>query len=268
MEEATARRNRDGGWPRARALVREAGDGAEIALAARVIGTDRAWALEAARPFPAASTIKLLILVAVFRDVDAGRLDPDAPWPVDPRAVVPGSGVLGWLRPGLRLPLVDLAYLMVAISDNTASNLLLDAVGVDRVRAVIADLGLAATQLNRRFLGRSPDPGEPENLTSAADLVALLAAIADGTAAEPASCASMRALLALQQDRDRLARRLPPDVAFGGKSGTLPGLVHDAGLLATSAGTLAVAVLSRGLADRFAADELIGRIALALLDEV
>lgn len=256
------------GWARVLALAQDAGIGAEIAVAARLVGTDRAWALRADRLFPAASTIKLALLVACFREVDAGRLDLDAPRLVDPAAVVPGSGVLAWLRPGLRLPLADLVYLMVAVSDNTASNLLLDAVGPDRVRATIADLGLVGTALNRRFLGRLPLPGEPENLTAAVDLAALLAAVAAGTAARPASCGRMRLILALQQDRDRLARRLPSEIAFAGKSGSLPGLVHDAGLLGTPVGPLALAVLTRGLPDPYAAEELIGQIALAMVDEV
>ena len=257
----------DRGWRRVEALAREAGDGIEIGVAARLVGTERAWRLAADRPFPAASTIKTAILVALYREVDAGRLSLDDTRPVDQAARVPGSGVLTWMRPGLSLPLADLAYLMIAVSDNTASNLLLDAVGIDRVRATIAELGLAATALNRRFLGRAPGPGEPENVASAADLATLLAAIAAGTAAAPGSCARMRATLALQQNRDRLARYLPPTVSFAGKSGTLLGLVHDTGLIATPFGPFAVAVLTRGFADPYAAHDLIGRIALALLDE-
>lgn len=256
------------GWARALALAGVAGEGAEIAVAGRLVGTERAWGLAANRPFPAASTIKLAILVALFRAVDAGRLDLGECRTVGASDAVPGSGVLAAMTPGLALPVADLAYLMVAISDNTASNVLLDVVGFAAVRQTMADLGLSGTALNRRFLGRMPGPGEPENVTTAADLAALLAALAGDTAASPASCARMRDLLALQQDRDRLARRLPPEVAFGGKSGSLPGLFHDAGLLSSTAGTLAVAVLTRGITDRYAAAETIGQIAVALLEDV
>jgi beta-lactamase class A len=248
-------------------LAAEAGEGVEIGVAAHWVGTTRRWSLAGDDPFPAASTIKLAILVALFREVDAGRLDLNERLAVDAAAPVPGSGVLGWLSPGLSLSLADLAYLMIAVSDNTASNLLLEAVGMDRVGVTIADLGLRATALNRRFLGRAPDPGEPENVTSAADLVSLLTAIAEGTAATPTSCERMRALLALQQDRDRLARYLPSGVEFGGKSGTLPGLAHDAGLLSTPGGTLAIAVLTRGFSDPYLAEGTIGAMGVAMLDE-
>jgi len=242
--------------------------GAGLGVAARLVGRDRAWRWDADRVFPAASTIKLAVLVAAFRDVDAGRLDLDRMVSIEPGAVVGGSGVLAWLRPGLVLPLADLLYLMVAVSDNTASNLVIDAVGLDRIAAVVADLGLRQTALARRFLGRLPDPGQPENLTTAADLVELLSAIAADRAARPAACARMRDLLALQHDRDRLARRLPPAIPFGGKSGSLPGLAHDAGLLDTPAGPLAVAVLTSGVADPYAAHELIGQVALGVVEEV
>lgn len=256
------------GWDAIEAAVRQLSTDEEVGLAALLVGTSRRWAISADRQFPAASTIKLAILVALFQEIDAGRLELSQPCPVDPRAVVPGTGVLCEMQPGLTLPLADVAYLMIAISDNTASNLLLDLVGIECVRRTIADLGLAATVLGRRFLGRSPAPGEPENLTCAADLVTLLGAIAADTAAAASACARMRDLLAGQQDRDRLARWLPPDRPFGGKSGTLPGLAHDSGLIETPAGTLTVAVLTRGFTDPYAAHQLIGRIALGVLDEV
>jgi len=256
------------GWNEIEAAVRQLPTTDVVSVAAHLVGTSRRWALAADRPYPAASTIKLAILVALFQEVDAGRLRLTDACLVDPDAVVPGTGVLFALQPGLTLPVADLAYLMVAISDNTASNLLLGLVGIERVRQTIGDLGMAATVLGRRFLGRSPATGAPENLTTATDLVTLLTAIAENRAASPAACARMRDLLARQQDRDRLARWLPADTPFGGKSGTLPALVHDSGLIETPAGMLAVAVLTRGFADPYAADAFIGEVALAMLDEL
>ena len=254
------------GWDRVAALARTTDPGVEVAVAARLVGTDRVWAIDGAKPFPALSTIKTAILVALHREVDAGRLRLADERTVTAAAKTPGSGVLALLRDNLALTLADLATLMIAVSDNAASNLVLDAVGLDRVRATIVGLGLSGTALNRPFLGRAPEPGEPDNVTTAADLAALLAAIAEDTAASPAACARMRATLALQQDRDRLARYLPDALPFAGKSGTLPGLVHDSGLIETAAGPLSLAVLTRGFADRYRAEEAIGRIALAAID--
>ena len=198
-----------GDWEAVRRIAAEAGPEASVAVGARVVGTDRRWELNGELAFPAASTIKAAILVALYREVDTRRLDLETEVDVTPEAKVPGSGVLMWMRDGLRLTVADLACLMIAVSDNTASNVLLNLVGMDRVRATIADVGLSGTALNRRFLGRAPAPDEPDNWTTAADLAALFEAIATDRAAAPASCAAMRATLALQQHRDRVPRLLP-----------------------------------------------------------
>jgi beta-lactamase class A len=256
------------GWSRVKSLVKNQPREVAITLSARLIGTDRAWRIDDERIVSAASTIKVAILVALHREGDAGRLDLHQPWRIEPTAVVGGSGILASLLPGLSLPLVDLAYLMIAISDNTASNVLLDLIGLEQMRVTIGELGLTRTELNRRFLGRLPDPGQPDNVTSAADMATLLAAIATDQAASATSCARMRHLLGLQQNRQRLGRRLPAHVGFAGKSGSLPGLVHDTGILTTAAGPLVVAVLTTGFGDPYAADELIGQFGLALVDEV
>ncbi len=222
------------------------------------------WQMNGEQRFPAASTIKLAILVATARAFDAGLLRPDEVVPISPASRVPGSGVLTWLNDDLRLSIVDLAYLMIAISDNTASNVLIDALGEARIRNEITALGLAGTELNRRFIGRLPDPHEPENWTTAADLVMLLVKIATGAAASPERCRWMRDVLALQQHRDRLARSLPPGVTFAGKSGSLPGMVHDTALLTGPGDTIAVAVLTtQGVDDAYAADSVLGVIGQA-----
>lgn len=206
-------------------------------------------------PFPATSTIKLAILISLAEAFDAGRLAIDQPVSVSPDDKVAGSGVINWLHDGLVLTLDDLAWLMIAISDNTASNLLIDRVGFDAVRATCARLGASRSVLNRHFM-RPADP----NLVTAADLVLLLSAIAVNRAASPERCSWMRRLLADQQLRDRLARRLPDDVEFAGKSGWQDAISHDCGLLTGPGGTVAVAVLTRGFTDPHEAAAFIGRI--------
>ena len=254
-----------GKMPGVEAILATAGPSVDVAVAVRAIESGTSWAVNGETPFPAASTIKAAILVALYRAVDAGRVDLERRVAVDAAAKVLGSGVLTWLADGLALSIRDLAFLMIAISDNTASNLVIDAVGLAAVRATIADLGLRGTELNRRFIGCLPDPGMPENWTTAADLAHLFAAIATDRAASPAACAAMRATLALQQHRARLPRLLPETFAYAGKTGSLPGIAHDAGLVTTPRGTLALAILTRGCADPWVADELIGRVARAAI---
>lgn len=254
-------------WARVAGLSDGLDGGRRVSIAARRMEDGREWALDADRVYPAASTIKTPILIAVYRAVEQGTLSLDEPRPIAPADRVVGSGVLSWMSPDLLLPLRDHAYLMIAISDNTASNVMLGAAGEERVREVLAELGMTGTSLGRRFLGRMPGPDEGENYTCASDLMRMIAALVDDTAASPASCAAMRALLSLQQDSDALARRLPAAVTFAGKSGWNDAIRHDSGLLSGPNGQLAVAVLTDGFTDRHEADELIGRIGAALVEE-
>lgn len=258
-----------GGWVGVKELARTLAPETqvELGIAAAIVDGGRWWSLNGQKSFPAASTIKVAILVALAQALDAGRLSLDERREVSPEAVVQGSGVLLGMEPGLSLSLADFAYLMIAVSDNTASNVLIDADGLERIQQSIAGFGLTTLALNRRFLGRLPSPGEPENYASASDLRNLLLAIATDAAASPTRCAWMREELEKQQFRERLARYLPAGVSFGGKNGSLPGYSHDSGLLTSDRGTLAIAVFTAGFTDPYAADAFIGEVALAMLDE-
>jgi beta-lactamase class A len=255
-------------WNAVARVVAEAPHGTTVGVAVRELGTSEAWESGGGTVLPAASTIKLAILAALYREVDEGRIDLDTEVAVESGVKVQGSGVLTWMKDGLRIPIRDVAYLMISISDNTASNMLIDLVGMDRIRATVADLGLPDMALNRRFLGRMPGPGEPENVTSAADLADLLVAIWEDRAASPESCAAMRETLKLQQHRDRIPRFLPDSFTFGGKTGTVGNVAHDAGVVETPKGLLAIGVMTQGFDPVYDADVLMGRIAAAAVEIV
>lgn len=257
-------------WPAVRAAIARAGGAADISIGVSV--RDRrhgaCFSHAADQVFPAASTIKLVILVALAQALDDGRLGLDQRTPVLTAQKVGGSGVLNWLQTGLDLSLQDHAWLMIAISDNTASNVLIDVLGLPYIKGVQQSLGLESTSLNRRFLGRLPADGAPENVATATDLTAVLDAIADGSAASTERCEWMQTLLGDQQVTDRLARRLPNGVTFAGKGGWVKGISHDAGLLRGLGGEAAVAVMTQGFEDPYAADAVIGSIGAAVIDDL
>ena len=257
-----------GGWAEVEEIVAGLEPEVEIGVAAHLVGTCCSWSCHGEVVYPAASTIKVAILVALARALDAGRVSLPDEVAVSSEAVVQGSGVLLELQPGLSLPIADLAYLMIAVSDNTAANVLIEEIGLAEIQETITGLGMSDLQLNRRFLGRLPGPDEPENYATARDLTMLLTAIAEERAASPVQCAWMLEVLGKQQKRDRLARFLPDDVTFAGKYGSLPGYAHDSGLISHRDETLAIAVLTSGFSDPYAADIVIGDIALAMLDEL
>lgn len=245
-------------WDEVRQLVDGVPAGVTVTVSAHLLGTNERFARRGDERMPAASTIKVALLIALAEAVDANQLDLTQRASVSPADKVAGSGVLNWLHDGLTLTLGDLAWLMIAVSDNTASNMLIDRLGVDAINATCTRLGATGTQLNRYFM-RQQGPDD-HNIVTAEDLVTLLAAIAENRAAAPEGCAWMRRILAQQQDRDRLARHLPPRVTFAGKSGWQPGISHDSALLTGPGGTLAIAALTQGFTNTYEANALLGRI--------
>ena len=106
-----------------------------VGLAARHVETGRVWRSNERRPFPAATLIKLFVHAAFEAAVEQGHVDPDARTSLPAGAYVGGSGVLRALAPGLDPTWRDLVTLMITVSDNTATNLVLDRLGIGRVQA-------------------------------------------------------------------------------------------------------------------------------------
>jgi len=247
-------------WQGLERVVKAAPAGSRVAVTAIDIDTGERFAVLGDEEFKAASTIKTLVMAAVARAVDEGRLDLTKPIPLPERLKVGGSGVLNWLTTGIELPLTDHAWLMIAISDNTASNICIEAATMPAVQAMADELHLERLKLGRFFLGRSPAPGEPENIATTNDLAALLVAIETGTVASPEQTAWMRRLLGDQQHLNRLPRRLPEGVTYMGKTGSISGHEHDCGILSGPRGRLAMAVLTAGFGDSYEADAYIGQL--------
>lgn len=239
-------------------LIASAPAGTTVAVTVRNLGTGAEFSHLGNHRFPAASTIKLLILIAVARAVEAGTLDLSTRIVADPHTRVGGSGVLNWLSKDLAPTIGDHAWLMIAVSDNTASNVLIDAVGFPALEVLPRDLGLSATALHRYFMF-SKRPEDP-NTVSAADLVTMLEAMVTDRAASPAQCAWMRSLLGDQQHREGIARHVPRGVAYAGKTGWQSGIVHDCGVLTGPGGTIALAVLTEGYTEPYPAHALMGAI--------
>ena len=162
--------------------------------------------------FPTASVIKAAIVAELFTQAAEGRVRLDEPIAVSDEDLVPGSGVLALLRPGLVLPLADLALLAIAVSDNTASNLCLRAVGgPDAVNARMRDeWGMTATTIHRpiRF---HLDPSDPPHTATGTprDQLNLFIRLAEGRIGpRPEVAENVLRLLAETQDSSMLPRHL------------------------------------------------------------
>lgn len=246
--------------------------GGEVAIALRHLERGERYDRLAEQSFVAASTIKLPILVALYDAAARGALHLDDRVRLRPEDQVTGSGVLQLLSPGLDLPLRDLAELMIAVSDNAATNLILERVGIDAVNACMAGLGLRQTRVHRG-LQIIPAGVSQFNTVTAAELADLLLLIAQGRAVSWEACRRMVASLKRQQINDALPALLPDaDGAVGAlsrwelahKTGGIPGYQHDVGLLYLPGQTIALNVLTHGCGTAREARARIAEVGLAV----
>lgn len=205
--------------------------------------------VDADREVPAASVIKVLLLVAVLDEVEAGRRSLDERVAV-PRERVGGAGALALLPSVTDLSLDELARLMICQSDNDAANVVLGLLGDEVVADVARRVGLSATHVRRAFMDEQARAEGRENTTTAADMALLLARLRGGEVVPFAQVRYAFELLADQQLAVGLTALLPEGVLHGSKPGELRGIRHDVAVIETADGAWAsVAVLGTGMED-------------------
>jgi beta-lactamase class A len=224
--------------PRASWLVREG----ESVLAAH---DERRW-------YAGASMIKTFLLAAALADVEAGRLRLEEPLEVLPEHRAGGDGVLRDFMLPTRLALADALHLMIALSDNTATNAVLAVVGLERLNQQLAAWGFGSRMRGFVDDGRPRAPVEGDfltppglSVTSAEEHHRLLRGLRDGRLLSRLGPVALD-LLAHQQDRRALARYVGDSVRFAHKTGTAGGARHDSGLLETGGREIAITVFTDG----------------------
>jgi beta-lactamase class A len=240
--------------------------GGVTAVAARDTARGRALDLRAAEPFPAASVIKIAILIELVARTEEGDLLPSEIAVLRDEDRVEGSGVLRMLHAGVRLTLQDLAHLMITVSDNTASNMLIDRLGCERISARLAALGLRQTRLERRFYDFAARDAGRDNWIAAGEMADLLLAIERRQVVSHAACDRILDILRKQQFTNRIPKLLPPDTPVAHKTGTVSGVCHDAGIIYAPAGPLVLVVLTRGIECQAVAEGGIRHIARLMYD--
>lgn len=199
----------------------------------------------ATRQVLAASTVKVLVMITVLRGVEAGRfrLDTEIELPVHRAG---GSGVLRELHGVTAMQVGDLLRLMIVVSDNAATNALLDLVGFGAVGECGDELGATGTVVMRRLMDVHA-PGR--NVTTALDQAWVLDRLARGRALGRDGTEFALGVLARQQVRDRLPALLPDGSRCWNKTGEVRGLRHDVGLIGDRRPRVVIAVLVDGLTD-------------------
>ncbi len=231
-----------------------------------------------------ASTIKVPILIELFRRIEAGDIDLEDRLPATADTRAPGSGILRDLTVGVELSIRDHATLMIVVSDNTSTNVLIDLLGIDAINRTMAGFGFARTRLRNRLdfpgIGR-----DARNLavTTPADLAGIMEALATGAILSGESRETILEIMRRQHYLDLAPRYLPynpyaeelgePDngLRIANKTGGWAGMRADMALIEWPGARYAIGVVTEGDPDtRFwsenAGDIVIGRVSRLVFD--
>jgi beta-lactamase class A len=213
--------------------------------------------------FAQASAIKLPILVELMRQVDAGEQNLDETVTLAALDVVPGSGVLQQLTPGrVSLTLRDVATLMITVSDNTATNMIIDRVGMAKVNSEMARLALTATKLQRKMQDRTAWEENRENLSTPDDQARLLELLLKGEILSAKSREEIDRILSIPK-RGQIRALVPEGTKVAHKTGGLPGVVVDVGIVYVADRPFIVSAMGNWLQNADEAERAISEIALA-----
>ncbi len=222
-----------------------------VSIFAKNLDSGATFALRADERIRTASTIKLAILAATFQAVEEGKIKWSDLSTLHEEDKVHGSGILGnEFTDGDRLPLNDLIHLMIVVSDNTATNMVLDRVGGDYVNELMDRLGFKQTRTLKKIgangkefqAGRDP-VWKPYGIgvSTSRELVTLVEKMERGEIVSAAASREMIAIMKRCQDRDGIARRLGGTVVAS-KYGALEKLRSDVGIVYSKHGRIAMAI--------------------------
>ena len=198
----------------------------------RVLGEDRVWTHNPDLPLIAASVIKLPIMVTAFRDSLAGLLDLNEAIVVKPEEKMPSCGALTYLHDGLQVTLLDLITLMIIVSDNTATNMLIDRLTPAHVNRTMEALGIPGVALRRRLFDMAMSRRGIQNTVTARGIGTLLERMATGTLLGGETDRRMVDILLNQQLNGKLPFFLhSQNIRCAHKTGEDDNITHDAGIV-------------------------------------
>jgi D-alanyl-D-alanine carboxypeptidase (penicillin-binding protein 5/6) len=221
-----------------------------VTVAVKHLDTGESFAHAANRPMSTASLIKFPLMIATYRAIEDGQLDLGTMIELRDEDKVPGSGILTEsFSAGTKISLHDAIRLMMAYSDNTATNLVIDQVGLPATASFMEKLGCPHTKLHSKVFRRDtsifPERSQEFGLgsTSAGDMIRLFEQVHAGTLVSKDACAKMLEHLHACRDRTKLPRLVPEETTFAHKTGWVTNTRADAGIMETPAGPIAVCVL-------------------------
>ena len=262
---------------RRQAAVKIIGEsGAEVSVAYRLLDGSEEWMHEADRVFHAASTMKVPVMIELFRQESQKQLSLSDTLEIrnEFRSVVDGSlyamnmgddsDATVYRNIGKTMTLEELNAQMITVSSNFATNLLIDRLGVRNVRATVESMGAYGVEVRRGVEDQKAFDQGIINETTARGLFVLMNAIARGTAVSKGASERMVEVLAGQKFNDGIPKGVPPGTRVAHKTGTITRVHHDAGIV-YGARPCVLVILTRGIEREADSDALIARITRALL---
>lgn len=189
------------------------------------------FAVNADTIFPQASSIKIPILIALMRQAQAGTINLSDRVEIHRAGLVGGSGVLQFFSDGgSSVSLRDLAVLMIVLSDNSATNLLIDRVGMSNVNSMLDSLGLHQTRLARKMIDVAAERADRENHSTPREMATLVEMLSDGKLLDLEHTKSALEILEYPKESP-LRAGVPENVTVAEKPGSLSGAQCDTGIV-------------------------------------
>jgi beta-lactamase class A len=218
------------------------------------------WGRNADGVFPTASAIKIAILAEMGRQAAAGRISLQDPVRLGAADHTGGSGILQHMGDGtLELSLRDLSVFMIQMSDNTATNVLIDRVGMEAVNSFLDGIGLSETRLRRKMIRPADQAAGRENVSTPRELGRLVEMLHAGELASPEGTMEMLEVMAIPKG-GTIPSGLPAGVRVSHKTGTLGGVIVDAGVVLLEGRPYVVSVMATLLGDSRAAGATLSEV--------
>ena len=221
------------------------------------------YLLHANDVYPQASSIKICVLAELYRQAQQGKLKLTDLYTVNAADLVQDSDIMGGLTPGVtQITLRDLATMMVAVSDNSATNVLIDRVGMDNVNAFLKAQGLRDTRLRRKMMDLKAAAEGRENVSTPNEMLNLLQALYRDEILNKEMTADFFKVLSTHKD-SWIPRNLPDDLRIADKPGALEGVRNDSGVIFVDKRPYVLCVMTTYLHRERDGEEAISNISLA-----
>jgi beta-lactamase class A len=213
--------------------------------------------------FAQASSIKITVLAQLYQQTQQGKLKLTDLYTVQTSDLVPDSDIMSGLTPGVtRVTLRDLATMMVAVSDNSATNVLINRVGMENVNTMLDSLGLSHTRLRRKMMDLKGASEGRENISTPREMMTLLEAIYRGKVLNQEFTADFFKVLSINKS-SWIPRDLPADLKIANKPGSLEAVRNDSGIVFVEGRPYVICVMTSFLRNERDGEEAISKISFA-----